>query len=136
MAARHKARLRALEILFEADQRGVAPATVLQARAAAAQDPFNPYVETLVTGVAAHAARIDELLSTYSQGWELDRMPGVDRCLLRMGTYELLWEDDVPDAVVLSEAVELASSMSTDESPGFVNGVLARLQELKPSLAR
>lgn len=136
MGARSKARLRALEILFEADQRGISPSVVLAARIHAAPDPLNPYIGTLVSGVEAHSARIDELLSTYSQGWPLDRMPGVDRSLLRLGTYELLWEDDVPDEVVLSEAVDLASTMSTDESPGFVNGVLARLLELKPSLAR
>jgi transcription antitermination protein NusB len=135
VAARTKARRRALEILFEADQRRVDPLTALAERAAAAEPAMNPYVATLVEGVTANQARIDELLSTYSQGWDLDRMPAVDRCALRLGTYELLWQDDVPDAVVLDEAVELVKTMSTDESPSFVNGLLARILELKPTLS-
>jgi N utilization substance protein B len=95
----------------------------------------NDYTLTLVEGVAAHRERIDELLSTYSQGWMLDRMPAVDRNILRIGAYELLWEADVPAGVAISEAVALARDLSTDDSPGFVNGLLARLLELKPRLA-
>ncbi|MGH8969742.1 MAG: transcription antitermination factor NusB, partial [Actinomycetes bacterium] len=91
---------------------------------------------TLVEGVVAQQARIDELLTTYSQGWSLDRMPAVDRAILRLGTYELLWCDDVPDAVAINEAVALAHDLSTDDSPGFVNGLLARLLDLKPTLSR
>jgi N utilization substance protein B len=83
----------------------------------------------------AHRERIDELLSTYAQGWTLDRMPAVDRVVLRLGTFELLWRDDVPDAVVVDQAVELARSLSTDESPAYVNGLLGRIVELKPQLA-
>jgi N utilization substance protein B len=90
----------------------------------------------LVEGYAAHAEPIDELLSRHSVGWTLDRMPVVDRNLLRLGAYELIWEDDVPDAVVLDEAVELAKEFSTDESPSFVNGLLGKLMELKPTLPR
>jgi transcription antitermination protein NusB len=86
--------------------------------------------------VAGQRARIDELLATYSVGWSLDRMPPVDRNILRLGVYELLWADDVPDAVALSEAVDLARQLSTDDSPTFVNGLLARILELKPTLAR
>ncbi len=82
----------------------------------------------------AHRERIDELLAGYSQGWTLDRMPAVDRNILRIGTYELLWGSGVPDAVVISEAVLLARDLSTDGSPAFVNGLLARLLELKPEL--
>jgi N utilization substance protein B len=100
------------------------------------QPPVTEYTMQLVEGCAAHADRIDELLSSYSVGWTLDRMPVVDRNVLRLGTYELLWEDDVPDAVVLDEAVQLAKEFSTDESPSFVNGLLARLMELKPTLKR
>jgi N utilization substance protein B len=85
--------------------------------------------------VVAHRDRIDELLTTYSQGWSLDRMPAVDRAVLRLGTFELLWLDDVPDAVVVDQAVELARSLSTDDSPAFVNGLLGRLVQLKPQLA-
>ena len=93
------------------------------------------YAVELVEGVVANKVRIDELLTTYAEEWTLDRMPPVDLAILRLGTFELLWRDDVPDSVVISEAVELASSLSTDESPVFVNGLLGRLLSLKPSLA-
>ncbi|WP_329320297.1 transcription antitermination factor NusB [Streptomyces sp. NBC_01262] len=141
MAARNKARKRAFQILFEAEQRGVGPKTAMAdwirlARTDDRQPPVSEYTMQLVEGYAAHAARIDELLSTYSIGWTLDRMPVVDRNVLRLGAYELIWEDDVPDAVALDEAVQLAKEFSTDESPAFVNGLLARLKDLKPSLRR
>jgi N utilization substance protein B len=84
--------------------------------------------------VATRAARIDELISQYAEGWTLDRMPAVDRNVLRIGVYELLWAEDVPDAVAINEAVLLAQDLSTDASPAFVNGLLARIAELKPSL--
>lgn len=138
MGARTKARKRAMDVLFEADQRGMDRADVLAAtvalRTAQAEPDLNPYAVTLVEGVDAHAERIDEILSTYSLGWTLDRMPAVDRAALRIAVYELLWQDDVPDAVAIAEAVALVSELSTDESPGFVNGLLARIAELKPRL--
>jgi N utilization substance protein B len=141
VAARNTARKRAFQILFEADQRGVDPTAAMAdwirlGRSDDRQPPVSEYTARLVEGCAEHAARIDELLSTYSVGWTLDRMPVVDRSLLRLATYELLWEDDVPDAVVLDEAVRLAKEFSTDESPAFVNGLLARLKELAPGLRR
>ena len=136
MAARSKARKRALDILFEADQRGLDPLDVLSERVRRADPPINEYSVEIVEGVVAHRERIDELLSTYAQGWTLDRMPGVDRSLLRLGAWELLYNDDVPDAVAIDEAVELAHALSTDESPAFVNGLLARLLAVKPSLSR
>jgi N utilization substance protein B len=89
------------------------------------------YAVTAVEGVVAHRERIDELLSTYAQGWTLARMPAVDRAVLRLGAWELLFNDEVPDAVAIDEAVELARLLSTDESPGFVNGLLARLLAVK-----
>ena len=134
MSARGKARKRALDILFEADQRGVPARDLLASRSAEQAPPVNPYTRELVDGVLDHSERIDELLSTYAQGWTLDRMPAVDRNVLRLGVYELLWSDDVPDAVAISEAVGLAGSLSTDESPAFVNGLLARILDLKPLL--
>ena len=136
MPARSKARKRALDILYEADLRGRDPLTTLAERSGAADPPVPPYAATLVEGVAGQRARIDELLATYSVGWSLDRMPPVDRNILRLGVYELPWADDVPDAVALSEAVDLARQLSTDDSPTFVNGLLARILELKPTLAR
>jgi N utilization substance protein B len=127
VGARTKARKRALDILFEADQRGLAPLDVLRERRDRAQPPVQEYAAAIVEGVVAEQERIDELLSTYSHGWTLDRMPGVDRCILRIGAWELLCNEDVPDAVAIDEAVDLAHSLSTDESPAFVNGLLARL---------
>lgn len=94
------------------------------------QTPVNPYTEQIVHGVEAHRAQIDESLATYAQGWTLDRMPAVDRAILRVGTWELLW-GEVPDAVALSEAVSLANDLSTDESGRYINGVLARIQSVK-----
>jgi N utilization substance protein B len=135
MAARSKARKRALDILFEAEIRRIPVLGLLDERTAEASPPVSPYAAELVRGVQAHRDQIDELLSTHAEGWTLDRMPAVDRNILRIGCYELLWADDVPDAVAISEAVALARDLSTDASPAFVNGVLARLMELKPSLA-
>jgi N utilization substance protein B len=135
MGARSKARKRALDVLFESDQRSQAPLETLAVRLEAADPPVNQYTVDLVEGVVSHRERIDELLTTYAKDWPLDRMPAVDRAILRLATFELLWREDVPDAVVMDEAVTLASSLSTDESPAFVNGLLARLHELKPQLA-
>ena len=135
MGARSKARKRALDVLFESDQRNRAPLETLAVRLEAADPPVNQYTVDLVEGVVSHRERIDELLTTYAKDWSLDRMPAVDRAILRLATFELLWREDVPDAVVIDEAVTLASSLSTDESPVFVNGLLARLHELKPMLA-
>ncbi len=135
MSARSKARKRALDVLFESEQRSVPPLETLAGRIAAADPPVAEYSVELVEGVVSHRERIDELLTTYAKDWPLDRMPAVDRALLRVATFELLWRDDVPDAVVINEAVSLAGSLSTDESPGFVNGLLGRLLELKPQLA-
>jgi transcription antitermination protein NusB len=127
MAARSKARKRAVDVLYEADVRGLDAVSVLADRVALADPPVSDFTIELVEGVAARRARIDEILARYAEGWTVPRMPGVDRAVLRLGLYELLWGDDVPDAVVIDEAVELAKSLSTDESPRFVNGVLARV---------
>ncbi|MDQ4501137.1 transcription antitermination factor NusB [Sinomonas sp. ASV322] len=134
MSARGKARSRALDILFEAEQRGAAPFDVIQRRLEKTEQQINPYTEEIVAGVVSKQAQIDEILSTYARGWTLDRMPAVDRIILRIGTWELLYNDDVPDGVAVSEAVALARTMSTDDSPNFVNGLLGTLQTLKPTL--
>ena len=135
MPARSKARKRALDVLFEAELRHQPVLDVLAERAADKIPPLPAYAADLVRGVHAHQERIDELIAENSQGWALDRMPAVDRNLLRIGAYELLWADDIPDAVAISEAVQLARDLSTEGSPAFVNGLLARLLELKPTLA-
>jgi transcription antitermination protein NusB len=132
LAARSKARKRALDVLYEADVRDVDPLTTLAERRALAEPPVNDYTVSLVEGVQAHRAEIDAILGNYAEGWTLARMPGVDRAILRLGVFELLWRDDVPDAVAIDEAVELAKSLSTDESPRFVNGVLARVLRDRP----
>jgi N utilization substance protein B len=132
--ARSKARKRALDILFEAEQRSTGVLDLLAERITLGSPPVPGYAADLVRGVTVHTARIDELISQYAEGWTLDRMPAVDRNVLRIGVYELLWADDVPDAVAISEAVLLAQDLSTDASPSFVNGLLARIAALKPSL--
>ena len=134
MPARSKARKRALDILFEAEIRGEPVLDVLAERSAAGSPPVSGYAAELVQGVQAHRERIDELLAAHSQGWTLNRMPAVDRNILRIGVYELFWAADVPDGVAISEAVTLARDLSTDASPAFINGLLARLLELRPEL--
>lgn len=134
MSARSKARKRALDLLFEADQRGLDPVALAEQRRQDDDRPLNEYTVDLVRGVSEQRARIDELLATYAHGWTVDRMPAVDRAVLRIGVWELLYNAEVPDAVAIDEAVELARSLSTDESPAFVNGLLARLLEVKPTV--
>jgi len=134
VSARGKARNRALDVLFEAEQRSVSAFDVLKSRREQTDQIVNPYTLEIVEGVVSHRQAIDEFLETYSQGWTLERMPSVDRIILRIGTWELLYNDDVPDGVAVSEAVALAKTLSTDESPQFINGLLGRLQQLKPSL--
>ena len=136
MGARTKARKRALDVLFEADQRGIDPMNLLARRIVepGTEASLPQYSVDLVEGVIAEQGRIDELLATHAHGWTIDRMPAVDRALLRIGTWEILYNDDVPDAVAVDEAVELARSLSTDDSPDFVNGLLGRIVELKPTI--
>jgi N utilization substance protein B len=127
MAARSKARKRALDVLFEADVRESDPLDTLAAWVARADPPVPDYSRRLVEGVVQHQARIDEVVSQYAADWSLERIPPVDRAVLRLGLFELLWCESIPDAVAIDEAVELAKSLSTDASPGFVNGVLAQV---------
>ena len=134
--ARTKARKRAADILFEAEQRDIDPVTLLAQRI---EQPHTEaavpqYAADIVEGVRAHQGRIDELLETYSQGWLLERMPSVDRALLRVGAWEILCNDDVPDPVAIDEAASLAAQLSTDDSPAFINGLLSRISQVKPSL--
>jgi transcription antitermination protein NusB len=127
MGARTKARKRALDIVFESELRGLTVGATLGDRQAAAHPPLNPYTVTLVEGVIAHQPTIDELISTHSTGWSLERMPAVDRTVLRLAVFELLYVDEVPSAVAINEAVALVKDLSTDDSPAFVNGVLSRI---------
>jgi transcription antitermination protein NusB len=127
MAARSKARKRAVDVLYEADVRSGDRLAVLRERLADATPPVPDHTVRLVEGVAEHAARIDSLIDAHATGWSIDRLPDVDRAILRMAVFELLWADDVPDAVVIDEAVELAKALSTDDSPAYVNGVLGAI---------
>lgn len=137
----HKDRQRALDLLFEADQRARAGERIdvltLLGRRIAGQDglkPMRDYAATIVEGVTEHAGRIDEIIAANSHGWTLDRMPAVDRSILRIGVWEILWNPDVPDANAVKGAVDLAADLSTDDSPAFVNGLLGQVQRLAPSL--
>ena len=127
MAARSKARKRAVDVLYEADIRSGDPLAVLRERLADATPPVPEHTVRLEEGVAEHSARIDALIDAHATGWSIDRLPDVDRAILRMAVFELLWADDVPDAVVIDEAVELAKTLSTDDSPAYVNGVLGAI---------
>ncbi len=126
-SARHKARKHALDILFEADLRGTDPIATLEDRAAIADPPVRELTDVIVRGVTAQRAEIDRRIRTaLADGWTLDRMPRVDRVLARMATYELGWTD-TESGIVIAEAVRLAGELSTDESPGFLNAVLASI---------
>jgi len=132
VGARTKARKRALDVLYGADVRGESINTVLAAESMrAAEDPKRSsswdYARTIVTGVTEHGDEIDELIETYAQGWTIPRMPAIDRALLRIGIWEILFNDEVPDSVAIAEAVESARIHSTDDSAGFVNGLLGRI---------
>ncbi|HIZ99150.1 MAG TPA: transcription antitermination factor NusB [Candidatus Janibacter merdipullorum] len=136
MGARTKARKRAVDLLFEAESRGLNAGDLARERGAVpvTEAPLNPYTITAVEGVVAHWSDINDALTTYSQGWTLERMPDVDRAILRLGAWEVLYSEDVPEEVAVSEAVVLATELSTDESPRFINGLLARIVEVKPTL--
>jgi N utilization substance protein B len=130
--SRRKSRRRALDALYSAELRGSSASTVLAetiARMGRDVPPHMTYARELIEGIAAHAGRIDELLSTYAEGWTLDRMPVIDRNLARIAVFEALYRDDIDNAVAISEAVTLAEELSTDESPRFLNGLLSRITE-------
>lgn len=136
MGARTKARKRALDLLFEADQRGINARDLLDERVLApvTPAPLPEYTAVLVRGVTDKWRLINEAIDTYSRGWPLERMPAVDRALLRVAAYELLFVDDVDDGVTVSEAKNLATELSTDNSPKFIGGLLSKLSEVKSTL--
>ncbi len=134
-SARSKARKRALDILFECEMRRTSIPDTLNERVVAGEPPVNEYTVELIRGILEHRDRIDEVLTSYAQGWTLSRMPAVDRNVLRLGVLEVLYVDDVPDAVAVSEAMNLVRDLSTDESPAFVNGILGAILRDKPALS-
>jgi N utilization substance protein B len=132
MPARRKARKRALDVLYEADLRDLPPSRVLDTYLQRIEKPRPDHLDYtigLVEGVATNLNRIDELIGSYAEGWTIDRMPVVDRNLARIAVYELLYEPEIDDPVAITEAVELAKQMSTDDSPRFLNGILGRIAE-------
>ncbi len=137
---RHQARKRAIDLLFEAEARGITAVDVVESRNALAQNQsddvsqLNPYTVTVAQGVTEHSAHLDDLISAHLQGWTLDRLPAVDRAILRVAVWELLHAEDVPEPVAVDEAVELAKQLSTDDSPGFVNGVLGQIMLVTPQI--
>jgi len=133
MSARGKARKRALEVLFEADLRKKVAVELLAGRSV---DDLSQgeYSKQLVMGVDSHREKIDEIIDTYSEGWDMDRMPGVDRNILRIAIFEILWNSEVDDNVAISQAIEMANELSTVDSGKYINGVLGRVSVLKPVL--
>ena len=132
MSARRKARKRALDVLYQADLRREPRPAVLAAYVAQLEEPkpqYLPYTVALVEGVEAHAERIDELIASYAEGWTLERMPVIDRNLARIAVFELVYNDEIDTAVAITEAVELAETLSTDDSPRFLNGILGRIAD-------
>ena len=134
MSARSKARKRALDFLYEAEIKKAKAVDLFLSRRASELSQ-EPYVQVLLSGVDEHLVKIDELITTYAQDWDMDRMPAVDRNILRIAIFEILWVAEVDLKIACDEAVELAKSLSTDESSNYINGVLGRIVKLKDSIA-
>lgn len=139
MSARSKARKQTLDFLYESDIRSSNLLELLSLRDVVEEGvdarPVREYTRLLVEGVHLHKRKIDELISTYAQGWDMDRLATVDRSILRLGIFEILWADEIDDAIIIDEALTLAQSLSTEESAGFIHGVLGRIVSIKASLA-
>ena len=139
MSARSKARKQTLDILYEADIRGTDPLDILASRDVTEEGPdarpIRDYTRELITGVSENRRKIDELIATYAQGWDMDRLPAVDRNIMRLALFEILWSDGLADAVAIDEALTLAKELSTDESAGYIHGVLGRIASIKDGLA-
>ncbi|CAB4677426.1 MAG: transcription antitermination factor NusB [Actinobacteria bacterium] len=139
MSARSKARKQALDILFESDIRGSVALDILVSRDVIEEGPdarpIREYTREIINGVSDHRRKIDELIATYAQGWDMDRLPAVDRSILRIGIYEIIWANTLPDAVAIDEALTLAKELSTDESAGYIHGVLGKIASIKESIS-
>ena len=139
MSARSKARKQALDLLYETDIRGTNLVETLVARDIPAEGPdarpIREYTKELVNGVSDNRRKIDELITTYAQGWDMDRLPAVDRNILRLGIYEILWSTDVPMSVAIDEALLLAKELSSDDSSKYIHGVLGRIASIKDTIS-
>lgn len=134
MSARSKARKAALDLLYEGDIRKTSASALMAQRLTDIEYVIREFTKELIDGIEANRRKIDELITTYSQGWDMDRMPVIDRNILRIGIYEVLWSKDVPEAVAISEALELAQTLSTEDSSKYINGVLSKIVEIKSDL--
>jgi N utilization substance protein B len=140
VSARSKARKQTLDLLYESDIRGSSASDLMILRDVPDDGPdarpIRDFTKVLIGGITQNRRKIDELISTYAQGWDMDRLPAVDRNILRLGIYEIVWSDDVEDGVAIDEALNLAKILSTDESAGYIHGVLGRISTIKASIAR
>lgn len=139
MSARSKARKQTLDLLYEADIRSISAADLLALRDVIEEGPdarpIREFTKLLIAGVTENKRKIDELITTYAQGWDMDRLPAVDRNILRLGIYEIVWSADLDDGIAIDEALTLARELSTDESAGYIHGVLGRISSIKDSIA-
>jgi N utilization substance protein B len=140
MSARSKARKQALDILYEADIRSSDPVVILEGRVVEEDGPdarpIRDFARELIAGVSANKRKIDELIGTYAQGWDMDRLAAVDRNILRLGIYEIIWSDELADGIAIDEAITLAKDLSTEESSTFIHGLLGKISSIKESVAR
>ncbi len=138
MSARSKARKQALDLLYEADIRGGSALEFLQSRDVVEDGPdarpIRDFTKELIGGIAENSRKIDELITTYAQGWDMDRLPAVDRNILRLGIYEIVWSTELADGIAIDEALSLAKELSTDESAGYIHGVLGKISSIKESI--
>lgn len=134
MSARGKARKRALDFLYEAEIKEIDPMALLSTRPPQELSEGD-YTRVLVLGVVTHLSKIDELITTYAHGWDMDRMPAIDRNILRIAIYEILWEKNLDDQIAINEAITIAEDISTKESSSYINGVLGRISTLKEAIA-
>ena len=140
MSARSKARKQALDLLYEADIRGASAADLLSARDLVEDGPearpIREFTKELIAGVLANKRKIDELITTYAVGWDMDRLPAIDRNILRLGIFEIVWTPELPECIAIDEALNLAKELSTDESAGYIHGVLGKISQIKASITR
>ena len=140
MSARSKARKQALDILYESDIRSSDALATLESRDVVEDGPdarpIRNFTRELISGVSANKRKIDELIATYAQGWDMDRLAAVDRNILRLGIYEIIWNDDLADGIAIDEAITLAKDLSTDDSATFIHGLLGKISSIKESVAR
>jgi N utilization substance protein B len=139
VSSRSKARKQTLDLLYEADIRGASAADLLALRDVVEDGPdarpIREYTKLLVDGVVVNKRKIDELITTYAQGWDMDRLPAVDRNILRLGIYEIVWSADLDDGIAIDEALKMAKDLSTDESAAYIHGVLGKISMIKESIA-